>query len=209
MRLKTFLLRNYLPALLFMLPATTANAAISIGTSQTETANSTHEYQTDYAQWIVANLSDPIVPAPIEITTNSSSGYWSQTLTFANGSPTLTTGDTFDLQELLVYTGGNLALVSWSQQIITPGWEWVNGSIFDSDTSSELAGLNVQAGTNVLNFTFDPLSNGSSLIVAAQLKYTGPGGPASSLTLQTVPEPASAALGLLGTIFLLRRRRIN
>jgi len=209
MKLKTFLLRNYLPALLFILPAATANAAISIGTGQTETANTTHEYQTDYGQWIVADLSDPIVPAPIDITTNSSGGYWTQTLTFANGSPTLTTGDTFDLQELLVYTGGNLTLASWSQQIITPGWEWVNGSIFDSNTSSELTGLNVQTGTDVLNFTFNPLSTGSSLIVAAQLKYTGPGGPASPLTLQTLPEPASAALGLLGTVFLLRRRRIS
>ena len=80
---------------------------ISVGSSLTGGTVSQFTYQTDYAAWLVADLGDPVTPAPLEISPSLRAGRWTQELTFGAGFSNLRTGDTFFLQELLT-TGGEI-----------------------------------------------------------------------------------------------------
>lgn len=189
-----------------LLPAVT----VTLGPDSAPGSTTSHEWQADYVSWVIADLSDPVTPAPVEVIASASAGSWVLDLTFPAGFPELQTGDTFQLQELLALVAPGEPLTGWSQTIHTPGWEWTDGAVFDDATSDPVIGLQTVISGQTLTHTFDPLNPGASLFVANTLTYTGPGGPAAPLQLQlaAVPEPGSCVLGLLtGALWLTRRNR--
>ncbi len=189
--------------------------AISVGNNLLGGATTQHEYQTDYAAWFVADLSDPVTPAHLPITSNSTAGRWTQELTVGAGFPVVETGDVFLLQELLAVGDGDFPIQNWHQDVLSPNWQWIDGSIFDDDTAEPLPGLIVTPAGSHIGFDFDPLEPGTELFLAAYLEYIGPAGIAPfPLTVQAftvVPEPNSLAalsLGMAGWAIRRRRSRI-
>jgi hypothetical protein len=186
---------------------------ISVGSSLTGGTVSQFTYQTDYAAWLIADLSDPIAPAPLQISPSLSAGRWTQELTFGSGFPNLRTDDTFLLQEHLSIGSGDFALHNWYQEILTPGWQWSDGAIFDSSTSELVSGLRLSLSPSLAGFTFDPIRTGTDLLVVKVLEYIGPDDVAPTpITLQAfavVPEPGTATLLASGltALLLIRRRR--
>jgi hypothetical protein len=110
-----------------------ANASGGVGTQ--------HEYQIDYAAWLVADLGDPVTPAPLPIASSATAGPWTQALTFGAGFPNLQSGDVLLLQQLLIVDVGDFPIQNWRQEVLSPDWQWVDGSIFDGDTRCINVGL--------------------------------------------------------------------
>ena len=186
---------------------------ISLGSGPAGGTVSQFTYQADYASWLVADLSDPTTPAPLQVSPGLGAGRWTQELAFDAGAPNLRTGDTFFLQELLAVEGGDFALQNWSQQILTPGWRWSDAALFDNQTAEPVSGLQLSLSPGLAAFTFDPILAGTDLLVVKVLEYIGPDDVAPTpLTVQAyaaVPEPAAAALlasGLVTLLVILRRR---
>ncbi len=189
--------------------STSEALSLSFGPAATGGTTTAHVWQTDYAAWVIADLTDPVVPDPVSVTHSATGGAWTLNLSFPAGFGTLQTGDVFDLQEIVTLGDGSIPIDRWQQTLLTPGWEWVQGGIFDDATASPLPGLHTSAGTSSLSFTFDPIGEGTSLLLAASLRYTGAPGAATPLAFQIapVPEPGTALLGLLGSLVLNRRGR--
>lgn len=184
-------------------------APIAVGPKTDITTTTSHVFQPDYEAWFVADLTDPVTPAPIQITTDGNAGRWRFELTFQPGAPALETGDLFLLQELLAITPGEFALDNWQQEILSPDWKWSDAVIFDNATAEPLPGLVVNLTDTLASFNFTTVPAGSELFVVKALEYVGPGAPATgSIIVQTqaVPEPGSAVLGLLGAMFFAARR---
>ena len=189
-----------------LLPAIT----VSLGPDSAPGITTSHEWQSDYVSWVIADLSDPVAPAPVEVAASAAAGSWVLDLTFPAAFPELQTGDTFQIQELLALIAPGEALSGWSQTINTPGWEWTDGAVFDDAAAAPVPGLLTGISGPTLTYSFDPLTPGTALFVANTLSYTGPGGPAAPLQLRlaAVPEPGSSILGLLtGALWLGRRTR--
>ncbi len=177
---------------------------VTVGPSPLGGTTTQHEFQADYQAWFVADLSDPVVPAPIQVTVAAGSGAWTKTLLPGGGFPELQPGETYLLQELLRI--GVAGLDNWSEAILTPEWEWSDGAIFDVASSEPLAGLKVGLAASRVDFRFDPLPTATDIFLVKTLRYLGPaGGTLSSISVQQVaapiPEPETLALiaaGLIG-----------
>lgn len=212
--LHSFIRRGFfaMPALLFAVQTPSADAAtLSLGPAASSGTTTSHEYSDDYNAWFLADFTvDPDAPDPIQVTTGIAIGWWTQELTFPAAFPNLITGDIFNVQELLQISSGGFPLDNWKQEIVTPGWEWTAASIFDNNTLSEVPGLQVFLNGSTVSFTFDPVTAGTDLYIVKELRYTGAGGAAAPLAVQTsaIPEPASSVLGLIGvTMLFIRKRR--
>lgn len=186
---------------------------ISVGSGPDGGTASQFTYQADYASWLVADLSDPTTPAPLPISTGLGAGRWTQELSFGAGAPNLRTGDTFFLQELLAVDRGDFALRNWSQELLTPGWRWSDGTIFDNKTSEPVSGLRSSLSPGLAAFTFDPTVVGTDLLVVKVLEYIGPDDvaptPITVRAYAVVPEPGAVTLlasGCLALLVVLRRR---
>ena len=149
-------------------------APISVGSGPDAGTVSQFTYQTGYASWLVADLSDPTTPAPLQISPGLGAGRWTQELSFDAGFPNLRTGDTFFLQELLAVEGGDFALQNWSQEILTPGWRWSDAALFDDRTSEPASGLQLSLSPCLVAFIFDPILVGTDLLVVKVLENIGP-----------------------------------
>jgi autotransporter-associated beta strand protein len=81
---------------------------------------------------------------------------------------------------------------------------WTSGELFSYNAGAGLATLaddsTITLGSNQWLFNYNDNSGGSNF-------STDQSGATSFVTMTVVPEPAAAALGLLGTVLLLRRRR--
>lgn len=195
----------------FMIGAASA-VTVSIGPESGPGTSTSHVYQNDYGLWFIADLeADPLMPAPILISTAAASGAWTQTLNFAVGAPNLSTGDVFIVQQLLEVSGGGFSVNNWKQEVLTPGWQWSEATIYNNDTSEVLAGLSATPGSQVFDFTFNNLAPGQEFLAVQVLEYVGPDDAAPApitIRASVVPEPASASLLMLGsTALLLRSRR--
>lgn len=189
-----------------VLPAIT----VTVGPVLTVGTTTTHEWQTDYAAWVIADLTDPVLPAPVEVAHSPAAGSWVLELSFPAGFGGIQTGDTFQIQELLALTAPGEPLTGWTQTLLTAGWEWTDGSVFDDATAAPVTGLVATVSGQTVTYSFDALSPGVSLFGANTLTYTGPSGPAAPLQFEiaSVPEPGSAFLGLLsGALWMARRKR--
>ncbi|MCY2966603.1 MAG: hypothetical protein NT069_23735 [Planctomycetota bacterium] len=180
---------------------------IAVGSGPSGGTFSQFVYQTDYASWLVADLTDPITPTPLTVSPSLTAGRWIQELDFGGGFPNLHTGDTFFLQELLSIGSGDFTLRNWFQKILTPGWQWSAAAVFDSNTSNPVDGLQLNLSPALASFTFHPILTGTDLRVVKVLEYIGPDDVAPApITLQAytaVPEPGTAALLASGLIALL------
>lgn len=195
-------------ALALMLGGAADAAPIAVGSGPGASATTSIVFdEQGYGVWFLADLSDPVTPAPIPIFADPAAGPWNLQLGFDDGYPDLVTGDQFILQELVSVASSVLA--SWSQEILTSDWRWVDAAIFDNDTSFPLAGLDVFLTDQTVTFAFDPLSAGAEVFVVKVLEYVGTGVTASSggVAIAVVPEPGTAALLVLGTLGLSFRSR--
>jgi MYXO-CTERM domain-containing protein len=142
---------------------------------------------------------------------------WHKTLVGdPTGAPVIAQpGQIFSLSESL-YIEGNLPWMDWHEEILTPGWDWVNPILFLANgvpasglTVTNTPGSLTQGGT--LGFDFDPLYPGTQINIRKQLQYNGPAGMVFighiSIDQYPTPEPATAGLLALGALPLLRRRR--
>lgn len=182
-------------------------APISVGLNLAAGSTTQYEYQTDYAAWLVADLSDPITPTSLLISPGRDAGRWIQKLTFGAGFPALQHGDTFFVQEFLTIGSGDSALTNWSQQILTPDWQWDDASIFDQSTSNLVSGFQATLSPTLATFSFSPLDPGTSILVIKTIEFIGTSGTAPSpITIQaftSVPEPSSLGLLICGLASLL------
>lgn len=194
-----------------LLPSVGTAAPIVVGPGLGSATTTQHAFQPDFDAWFLADLSDPVTPAPLQVVTGSVGGFWTQELTFNVGFPNLDTGDTFTVQGLLELGSGDFALQNWTQEIVTPGWKWVESTIFDNDTAAELPGLQVSTSDSVVGHTFFGVAPGTNLFVVGTLEYTGAGGPPTApivLRASAIPEPGSALMLTLAIAgFALRRVR--
>lgn len=201
-----------------LIAATSAGSAaaaidVTVGPSPLGGTTTQHEFQADYQTWFVADLSDPIVPAPINVTVAAGAGAWTKALLPGADFPELQPGSTYLLQELLRI--GAAGLDNWSEEILTPEWEWADGAIFDVASSEPLAGLEVSLAAARVNFRFDPLAVDTDIFLVKTLRYLGPeGGTLSLISVQQIaapiPEPQTLALlaaGLLGIALTRLRQR--
>lgn len=202
-------------SLVLVLGASIASAAaVTVGPGAASDTTTQYPYQSDYAAWFVADLSDPVTPAPIVVSTSGTAGRWLQELTLGEGQAAPQNGETFLIQELLRVGGGDFALDNWHQVILTPDWKWLDATIFDNATAEPLAGLQVALTDTRIDFAFDPLASGTDLFFVKEVQYVGTTG-AVALPLQVqafaVPEPVTSALLLVGAaaLFLVvgRNRR--
>ncbi len=158
------------------------------------------------------NAANPWLPVQI----NPAGPQWIKTFSGPNGQPfTAVPGQTFTLQELLVIAPP-LSWTDWHEQILTPGWDWVQPTVFLANfanppglTTVHTPGSMTTGGT--LDFYFNPLAPGTLLDIRKTLQYNGPPGAIFNGTLQIAqyptPEPASLGLLALGGLAVARRRR--
>ncbi|MGQ9650507.1 MAG: hypothetical protein ACUVXJ_10390 [Phycisphaerae bacterium] len=116
---------------------------------------------------------------PVQIDPNGPQ--WGETFTGLNGQPIVAaTGQTFALQELLV-VAPTQSWEEWHEHILTPGWEWVQPTVFLANFATP-AGLNtvVTPGTPTrvgkIDFTFNPLILGTLIDIRKTLQYVDPTG---------------------------------
>jgi hypothetical protein len=180
-----------------------ASAAVLVGNGAGPRATDNFVYDDQgYGVWFVADLTDPITPAPLEIEPDSASGPWTWNLTFAPGAPDLNPGDSFIINANLTLDAGDFALGGTTLLIQTPGWKWTDAAAFDYDTSFSLDGESVNVSDSFVSISFDPLATGRTIVLIASLEYTGDAGPASPLSVNfaAVPEPSTTGLVLLWTV---------
>lgn len=142
---------------------------------------------------------------------------WIKGLAGPNGGPfTAAPGQTFSLTESL-FIEGNLSWEDWHEEILTPGWEWVdpigfyaNGAPAPGLQVANMPGDPTRGGS--LWFDFDPLVPGTKIDIRKQLQYVGGAdGTAFDGIVRVAeyptPEPASMVFLGLGSLLALRRRR--
>jgi hypothetical protein len=101
----------------------------------------------------------------------------------------------------------------WHEQILTPGWEWVNGSFTAGGTS--VPGLIVDVNGANIDFYFNPIEIplvfDAPLVfqIVKEFKWMGSGAPRYPIEIIEYPTPEPTTLGLLavGGLVMLRRRR--
>ncbi|MDM8009129.1 MAG: PEP-CTERM sorting domain-containing protein [Phycisphaerae bacterium] len=156
--------------------------------------------------------TNPWLPVQIDPT----GPQWVKTFTGQNGQPIVAVpGQTFTLQELLV-VAPTQSWEDWHEHILTPGWEWVQPTVFFANFAPP-PGLNtvVTPGTltsgGKIDFTFNPLVPGTLIDIRKTLQYVGPAGTVFTGKIEIAefptPEPASLGLLMLGGLFVLGRRR--
>lgn len=142
---------------------------------------------------------------------------WHKTLVGdPTGAPvTAQPGQIFSLSESL-FIEGNLPWMDWHEEIVTPGWSWVDPVVFlaNGNAPSGLSVTNIPgtaAQGGAIHFDFDPLFPGTKIDIRKYLRYDGPAGALFVghivIDQYPTPEPASAGLLGLGSVVLLRRRR--
>ncbi|MCW5625349.1 MAG: PEP-CTERM sorting domain-containing protein [Burkholderiales bacterium] len=184
--------------------------AIPVGPGPGPGTTTQHTFQADYGAWFVADLDDPVTPAPIEVTIVGAAGRWTQEFLLDDSDPAPQIGDEYLVQELIRFDGGDLAFDNWHQVILTPGWQWSDAAVFDNTTAAPLAGLQITITTDSVAFRFDPLASGTDLFILKTLTYVG-SSEALPLRVQAfaVPEPQTYALlaAGLGLVLLIGARR--
>jgi hypothetical protein len=158
------------------------------------------------------NASNPWLPVQI----NTSGPPWIKTFTGPNGQPfTAVPGQTFTLQELLVIAPPQ-SWTDWHEHILTPGWDWVQPTLFLANFAAPpgLSTVHTPGNASVggaLDFYFNPLAPGTLLDIRKTLQYVGQPGATFTGTIQIAeyptPEPASLGLMTLGGLLIARRRR--
>lgn len=158
------------------------------------------------------NAANPWLPVQID----PNGPQWVKTFTGANGQPiTAVPGQTFTLQELLV-VAPTQSWEDWHEHILTPGWEWVQPTVFFANFAPP-AGLNtvVTPGTPTtggkIDFTFNPLVPGTLIDIRKTLQYNGPAGTVFTGKIDIAqfptPEPGSLLMLVGGSLLVLKRRR--
>ena len=127
--------------------------------------------------------------------------------TFQNPTAGLNPGD-YDVTESLFITG-HLPWEDWHEVILTPGWEWVGGSI--SGSFGTIGGFLDPTSTTIW-FDFPSTPPGQVVDITKKIRWLGPGqwvasqhGPIEVIEYPT-PEPTSLALLGIGTLLITRRR---
>lgn len=171
----------------------------------------THE-NFDDGSWTVGSLEQPFV-----FEFDPGAGRWLKNL--AN-STTLQTGNTWTLTEW-IEVGSGLPWIGWTEEFLTEGWEWVEGTI-STDAGVIATGDITPAEANAMFFEFAELTEGTIIQIVKEFEWVGtptqevwPGVPAEIQILENpevVPEPAMLSLfglgtGMFGLVQARRRRR--
>ncbi len=142
---------------------------------------------------------------------------WIKILADPNGGPfTAAPGQTFTVTESL-FIAPELDWADWHEDILTPGWEWVDPIVFLANGSSpaNLAVINMSGdpthGGSVW-FYFDPLPPGTKIDIRKKLQYVGGADGTAffgkvEIAQYPTPEPATLAMLGLGSAVLWRRHR--
>ncbi|HPD31982.1 MAG TPA: PEP-CTERM sorting domain-containing protein [Phycisphaerae bacterium] len=158
------------------------------------------------------NATSPWLPVQID----PNGPQWGKTFTGLNGQPIVAVpGQTFTLQELLV-VAPTQSWEDWHEHILTPGWEWVQPTVFLANFAPP-PGLNTvvtpatPTSGGKIDFTFNPLVPGTLIDIRKTLKYDDPTGAVFTGKIEIAqfptPEPATLGLLMLGGLLALRRRR--
>lgn len=157
------------------------------------------------------NAANPWLPVQID----PNGPQWIKTFTGTNGQPIVAVpGQTFTLQELLV-VAPTQSWEDWHEHILTPGWEWVQPTVFFANFAPP-PGLNtvITPGTMTtggkVDFTFSPLAPGTLIDIRKTLQYVGVSGTVFTGKIEIAqfptPEPTSLVLLALGGLAMIRRR---
>jgi hypothetical protein len=201
-----------------VISALAAPAALAQGVGNLGSLPTQFQSPVPIAGWSVdsGNAASPWVPVQISPT----GPQWVKTFSAPNGQPfTAFPGQTFTLQELLVIAPP-LSWTDWHEHILTPGWDWVQPTVFLANVPppglSPPPGLttvytpgNLSTGGTV-DFYFNPLAPGTLIDIRKTLQYNGPAGAIFNGTLQIAeyptPEPASLVMLAVGGLLVRRRR---
>lgn len=153
---------------------------------------------------------------PLPVVRDPNGPKWVKHLVDPNGGPFVAQpGQTFPVHELL-QIAGNLSWTDWHEEILTPGWQWVNPTSFLGNFTlpSNLVTTYQPPTTTsggIVSFNFDPLAPGTLVDIRKTLQYVGTPGTVFVGTVEVAeyptPEPATLSLLALGGLALLRRRR--
>lgn len=153
----------------------------------------------------------------IDLTFDPTFGPWIKQL---SDTPAATVGTVWTIQEHYVLNG-DMNWTNWNEQLLTNGWNWINGTIqMNGQTISGLTTNMEAAAEGLISFTFDALAPGTTIDIVKQIQWVGTAGvsvwPGIALIQvqewsngeQPIPEPATLSLiALGGSLYALARQR--
>lgn len=153
---------------------------------------------------------------PIAVTLDPQGPTWSVQLvpTIGGGANGVVPGNPIVLIETLVI-GGDIPWTAWQENVLTPGFSWVNGCTMSVGSTPRLSvngvtpsGLETHLTNDSLLFTFDPLLAGTRLTIVSEMVYTGTEAYTNPIELEQFPIPEPVTLALLGVaaVLIVRRR---
>jgi hypothetical protein len=159
--------------------------------------------------WVVVEPTG--LPVPVSL--DPKGPVWRKNFTGPNGGPFVypALSPPLTVSEHLV-VAGNLPWTDWHEDVLDPNWTWANPVLLVNGLPAP--GLTVPGvGTSSLSFFFNPVAPGSFIDISKELVYNGVPGTAFTGTLPIIqyptPEPATLGLVALGSLLLVRRRRMT